>query len=128
MTSRRNFGHWNRFKTSDDLQVMNFLVRKNCTFSTLFHHISLRKLTHSETFFKELTLEHNLNLRICHLGYLSERAAEYDAPGSTSESLNPELLRNDEPIFNTENTLRTFIDEINVVCNLKKLSKYTIIP
>ena len=38
--SRRNFGHQNGFKTSHDLQVMNFLARKNCTFSTLFHYIS----------------------------------------------------------------------------------------
>ena len=83
--SRRNFGHRNGFKTSHDLQVMNFLARKNCTFSTLFHHISSRKLTHSDTFFKELTLEPNLNLRIRYQRYLGERTPEYDAPGWTCE-------------------------------------------
>ena len=126
--SRRNFGHWNGFKTSHDLQVMNFLARKNCTFSTLFHYISSRKLTHLDTFFKELTLEPNLNLRICYQRYLGERIPEYDAPGWTCESLNPESLQNGEPIFSTENTLRISIDEINVTCNLKKLAKYTLIP
>ena len=126
--SRRNFGHRNGFKTSHDLQVMNFLARKNCTFSTLFHHISSRKLTHSETFFKELTLEPNLNLRIHYHKYLGERTPEYDASGWTRESLNPDLLRNGESIFSRKNTLRTSIDEINVACNLKKFAKYTLIP
>ena len=126
--SRQNFGHRNGFKTSHDLQVMNFLARKNCTFSTLFHHISSRKLTHSDTFFKELTLEPNLNLRIRYQRYLGERTPEYDALGWTCESLNPESLQNGEPIFSTENTLRTSIGEINVTCNLKKLDKYTFIP
>ena len=83
--SRRNFGHRNGFKTSHDLQVMNFLARENCTFSTLFHHISSRKLTHSDTFFKELTLEPNLNLRICYQRYLGERTPEYNTPGWTCE-------------------------------------------
>ena len=64
---------------------MNFLARKNCTFSTLLHHISSRKLTHSDTFFKELTLEPNLNLRIRYQRYLGERTLEYDAPGWTCE-------------------------------------------
>ena len=126
--SRRNFGHQNGFKTSHDLQVMNFLARKNCTFSTLFHHISSRKLTHSNTFFKELTLEPNLNLRIRYQRYLGERTPEYDVPGWTCESLNPESLQNGESIFSAENTLRISIDEINVTCNLKKLDKYTFIP
>ena len=126
--SRRNFGHRNGFKTSHDLQVMNFLARKNCTFSTLFHHISSRKNAHSETFFKELALEPNLNLRICYQGYLGKRTPKYDAPGWTCESLNPESLQSDEPIFNTENTLRISIGKINVTCNLTKLAKYTLIP
>ena len=60
---------------------MNFLARKNCTFNTLFHHISLRELTHSETFLIELTLERNQNLRIYYQRYLGERTPEYDAPG-----------------------------------------------
>ena len=128
MTSIRNFDHLNRFKTSHGLQVINFLARKNYTFSTLFHHISSRKLTHSNTFFKELTLEPNLNLRIRYQRYLGERSPEYDAPGWTSESLNPESLQNGEPIFSTKNTLRTSIGEINVTCNLTKLDKYTFIP
>ena len=128
MTSRPNFGHRNKFKTSHDLQVMNFLVCKNCTFSTLFHHISSRKLAHSKTFFKELALEPNLNLRICYQGYLGERTLEYDASGWTCESLNPESLRNGESIFSTKNTLRTSIREINVTYNLTKLPKYTLIP
>ena len=83
--SRRNFGHRNGFKTRQDLQVMNFLARKNCTFSILFHHISSRKLAHSDTFFKELSLEPNLNLRICYQRYLGERIPEYDALGWTCE-------------------------------------------
>ena len=126
--SRRNFGYRNGFKTSHYLQVMNFLARKNCTFSTLFHHISSRKLTHSDTFFKELTLEPNLNLRICYQRYFRKRTPKYDAPGWTCESLNLESLQNGEPIFSTENTLRISINEINITCNLKKLDKYTFIP
>ena len=105
-----------------------FLVHKNCTFSTLSQHISSRKIAQSETFFKELTLEPNLNLRICYQGYLGERTPEYDTSGWTCESLNPESLRNGEPIFSIKNTLRTSIDEINVACNLKKFAKYTLIP
>ena len=128
MTSIRNFGHQNGFKTNHDLQVMNFLVGKNCTFSILFPRISSRKLTHSEIFFKELALKPNLNLRICYHGYLCERTPEYDAPGWTCESLNLESLRNGEPIFSMKITLRTSISEINVTYNLMKLAKYTLIP
>ena len=85
-------------------------------------------ITYSETFFKELALEPNLNLRICYHGYVGERTHEYDAPGWTCESLNPESLQNSEPVFSMKNTLRTSIGGINVTCNLKKLAKYTLIP
>ena len=113
---------------SHGLQVMNFLVRKSYTFSILFHHISSRKLTHLDTFFKEFNLEPNLYLRIRYQRYLGERTHEYDAPGWTCESLNPESLQKGELIFSTENTLRISIDEINLTRNLMKLDKYTFIP
>ena len=71
-----------------------------------------------------MTLEPNLNLILCYQRYLGERTPEYDASGWTFESLDPESLQNGEPIFSTENTLRTSIGEINVTCNLKKLEKY----